>query len=162
MHSCGRKRGSKGITQDRWLHDAETFEECTVLGFRPDLLDSSKPPLLDKFSSCRKIPLFQVKWVSSFKSYGFTQGANRCRRMFKSTQVQTGTLVTSQLGHWLWFCWMNLHLGLSLLPCRCVWVKAVSSLWSDGLSAGPSPHTLSSLLLLWRMGASLSTGRLMT
>lgn len=87
MHSCGRKRGSKGITQDRWLHDAEIFEEGTILGFRPDLLDSSKPPLLDKFSSCRKIPLFQVKWVSPFKSYGFTQGSNRCRRLFK---VYTG------------------------------------------------------------------------
>lgn len=57
MYSCGRRRGSKGITQDWWLRAAEIFEQCEVLGFRLDLLHSSKKLLLDKFSSCRKIPL---------------------------------------------------------------------------------------------------------
>lgn len=79
------------------------FERGAVFGFRLDLLDASKQLLLDK------VYLVHAEKYLCFRSSGFHPlnldvlpgvgiGAEGC---LKSTRVQMGTLVTSQLGRWL-------------------------------------------------------------
>lgn len=75
----------------------------------------------------------------------------------KSTQVQTDTLVTTVfLRHWLWCCWAHLHLGSSLVACRCAWVDAGLP-WDQMIFLLGLHCPLSSLLVLWRMWVSLSS-----